>query len=272
MTHPLSLHHLVAPDVSPVELVRIAAGLGCPHVCLFTQDPAAGIPFPIVQRSELAELRAVMQGDGVTAWGLASFALTPSLAVANYRPALERGAQLGAARASIRVLDADEPRATANFAAFAALCAEHGITAGIEFTGFAAPDAFAQALRIVRACGGGLAVDALHLVRTGTPLAALAELAPGEISYVQLCDGPLSGTADSYAREGAFDRLAPGEGEFPLAEILGFVPAGLPLSLEVPCARWRDAGVPAGERAARVVVSTRRFLARPSARRAPSAG
>src|SRR5438067_872292 len=114
----LSLHHLVAPDISAAELVRIAAELGCRHVCLFTQDPNAGLSFPVVGDGELADLHEVMESCGVSAYGLAAFALTPELDVVAYRPALERGTRLGASRANVRILDADESRATDNFAAF----------------------------------------------------------------------------------------------------------------------------------------------------------
>jgi sugar phosphate isomerase/epimerase len=258
----LSLHHLVAPDVPAAELVRIAAELGCAHVCLFTQDPQAPMSFPVLAEADLAGLRAVMDSCGVTAYGAASFALRPDGAVADFEAGLGRGARLGAVRANARVLDPDEARAIDTFAAFAELAARFGIEAGIEFMGFGTADALPQALRIVRAAGRGkIAVDALHLVRTG---ASPADLDPALIGYVQLCDGPLQATAADYAREGAFDRLAPGEGAFPLRELLAIVPADQPLSLEVPSERLRLQGLSALDRARRVVAATRRLLAEPA--------
>lgn len=254
----MSLHHLVVPDVSADRLVRIAGSLGCAHVCLFTQEPGAGMAFPIIGASDMAQLRATMAGEGVTAWGLASFALAPDFNARAYRLAIERGALLGGRRANMRVVDTDEKRATDNFAVFAALCADHGIVAGIEFMGFGLVDALAQAERIVRGAGqGGIALDALHVVRTGVSEAQIAQLDPALISYVQLCDGPLDATEQDYWREGAFDRLLPGEGEFPLAALIAKVPDDFPLSLEVPCERWRVAGMDAQERARRVVNATR---------------
>lgn len=262
MPHPLSLHHLVAPDVSAARLVRIAASLGCAHVCLFTQDPQADMAFPTVAPQEMRELRATLAGEGVTAWGLAAFALTPELDPLAYHPALERAAMLGGARANMRVLDPDEARATDNFGAFATLCAGHGIIAGIEFTGFGLTDALPQAERIVRGAGqGGIALDALHVARTGTTDEQLSRLDPGLVSYVQLCDGPLEGSAEDYGREGAFDRLPPGEGAFPLRALIDKVPRDFPLSLEVPCERWRAQGMDPQERARRVVDATRGLLA-----------
>ncbi len=258
----LSLHHLMATEVSAMALVRIAAGLDCRHVCLFTQDPGGAIGFPIVTDAALPELRAVMDACGVSAHGLTSFPLTAEVNVFDYAAGLERGAALGGVYANVRVVDPDESRASDNFARLAELAAPLGIQVGIEFMGFAAVDALPQALRIVRAAGRGrIAIDPLHVVRTATPLAALRALDPGLIGYFQLCDGPLAASAADYGREGAYDRLLPGEGEFPLAELVDIAPAALPISLEVPTARWRDAGVPAAERARRVVDAARRLLA-----------
>lgn len=258
----LSLHHLMATEVSAVELVRIAAALNCRHVCLFTQDPGGAVQFPVVADADLPELRAVMDGCGVSAHGLTSFPLTPEVRVSDYAAGLERGAALGGTYANVRVVDADEGRATENFGRLCELAAPFGLEVGIEFMGFGAVDALPQALRIVRAAGRGrIAIDPLHVARTATPLSALQALDPSLIGYFQLCDGPRVASAADYGREGAFDRLPPGEGEFPLAELIAIAPAALPISLEVPTQRWRDAGIPASERARRVVDAARRLLA-----------
>jgi len=258
----LSLHHLIAPEVPASELVRIAATLGCRHVCLFTQDPGAGLGFPVVEGEDVRELRRAMSRHAVSAYGIASFALTAEVDVAAFEPALARGAELGAARANVRIVDPDESRAAGNFAAFSRLGGRYGIETGIEFMGFGETDALPQAVRILRAAGcGKVALDALHVVRTGTSMAALRELDPDLIGYFQLCDGPLEGSADDYAREGAFDRLPPGEGAFPLHALLALVPANLPISLEVPTTSLRAQGLSAEERARRIVEATRRLLA-----------
>ncbi len=258
----LSLHHLVASDASAVELIKFAAELDCAYVCLFTQDPKAQVSFPVIGEADMGDIQAAMRDTGVTAYGAASFGLSAGFDVADYEAALDRGARLGATRANVRILDFDEARATDRFGAFAELAARHAIKAGIEFMGYGATDALPQAIRIVRAVGqGGVAVDALHLVRTGASLESLRGLAPNEISYVQLCDGPLVAKPEIYAREGAFDRLAPGEGAFPLHELLDIVGERQPLSLEAPAERLRLQGMSAFERARRVVEATRRLLA-----------
>lgn len=259
----LSLHHLIATEISAVQLVRIAGMLECRHVCLFTQDPGGGFGFPIVTDTELPEVRRAMAGEAVTALGIASFALTQDVDVDRYLPAIDRGAALGASCANVRVLDPDTGRATANFARFAAKAQERGIVVGIEFSGYGASDVLARARAMVAQAGiGGIALDALHAVRTATPMRDLLALRPDEISYVQLCDGPIHATEADYAREGAFDRLAPGQGTFPPAAMLALTRPDLPLSLEVPTTGLRDVGWDARARCTAIVAATRRLLDR----------
>ena len=74
-------------------------------------------------------------------------------------------------------------------------------------------------------------------------------MAPEWLHYVQLCDGPFqpilpdSTVALTEARTG---RLFPGDGELPLAELLGALPAGASLAVEAPVADL--AGRTVGER------------------------
>jgi len=113
---------------------------------------------------------------------------------------------------------------------------------------------------------GGVLVDALHLCRSGGSPADVAPLAranPRRYPYLQLCDAPLvapaGGERGLYA-EAVAGRLAPGEGELPLRELLDAMPAGVPLSIETPVAAI--AHLPPVERARHAMAATRRLLER----------
>jgi sugar phosphate isomerase/epimerase len=112
----------------------------------------------------------------------------------------------------------------------------------------------------------GVAVDALHLQRTGGLPQDLAGLRRGLLSYAQLCDGPALADPSQaleparYIAE-AFDRLVPGEGTFPLAELVQVLPADLPLDVEVPALRQAGAGISPLEHARHAVMGARRVLA-----------
>ncbi len=261
--HALSLHQLMALEISPADLVRIAGALDCPHVCLFTQDPHVGVTFPVVARADVVELGRIMKGCGVTAYGLTSFVLTPDVDVARFEPAFAIGAELGATSANLRISDPDDHRASNNFARIRALARTYGVRVGIEFMGGMAVATLDHARRIATQGGesdSALTLDALHVFRTGTTEADLAALPRSMIGYVQLCDGPASASAERYRVEMAADRKPPGEGEFPLRSLAQITPDGMPFSLEIPMEPLRLSGVVAFDRARRIVEATRRFL------------
>jgi hypothetical protein len=117
--HPISLHHIVAPEVTAVDLVRIAGKLGCRHVCLWTQRPRSVRNFPVVEAADVANVHEVMIENGVTAYAVTSFPIYPEVNISSYELSLARGALLGASYASVQIADLDEGRAIDGFARFA---------------------------------------------------------------------------------------------------------------------------------------------------------
>ncbi len=108
---------------------------------------------------------------------------------------------------------------------------------------------------------GAVLVDALHLQRSGGSPASLAAVPPELLPYGQLCDGPLLPVwpDDDDARvESRTDRLLPGEGEFPLRELIHSLPAGSALSVEAPVGASRE--LPAAERAAQAFAAASSLL------------
>jgi sugar phosphate isomerase/epimerase len=83
----------------------------------------------------------------------------------------------------------------------------------------------------------------MHWARSGYGAAELAELGPDKIGYVQLSDTTLKPCAKSYMEEAMYERMAPGDGELPLADILAVVPADVVIGLEVPMRSLAESGV-----------------------------
>lgn len=257
-THPVSLHHLTALDAAPTELVAIAGMLGCEHVTLFTHVPEQARGFyPCVAASEVSALRDSLAAASVTVCNLEVFPLA-SNALKDLEEGLRIGAALGAPRATAHVHDvADETEAARRFAAFATLAADHGIVAGLEFNAFSAVRDFATAARIVRAAGcGALVLDVLHLMRNGADVADISDRAD-LITYVQLSDGPLHRAPEEAWREAVRERGLPGDGEFPLTDIVRQVSAQAVIEAEIPQAAAQKAGVTAFERARKAIEAVR---------------
>jgi hypothetical protein len=102
----------------------------------------------------------------------------------------------------------------------------------------------------------------LHFARSGGSPADLEGLDTRLFPYAQLSDGVLGpGEPDPGAvrRAGPGERRVPGEGSLPLRQLLGVLPAGLPLSIEIPMAK--SDRFPAQAWAKLVLEKARGFLA-----------
>ncbi|MDG2028975.1 MAG: sugar phosphate isomerase/epimerase [Acidimicrobiales bacterium] len=134
----------------------------------------------------------------------------------------------------------DDPRAAA--AGFAALCdraADHGLVVGFEFLPFTNVVDATAALRLVQdadRANGGVCVDIWHHQRGANDLALIRAIPGDRVMGIQMSDGPLTPTLDSYYDDTLRTRVPPGEGEM---DVAGFVEAvqstgtAVPWSLEV---------------------------------------
>jgi sugar phosphate isomerase/epimerase len=259
----LSLDHLTIFDTSPPELVTIAANLGLPLVSLWTQLPLKA-DLPLVTDANKAETLARMRDTGVKLGNMECFNLTPEVVAEDFRPAVALGAELGATSlVAINAWDPERNRALDNFARLCRIAAEYGMKANVEFISMGKVRTLADAIDFITDSGEpnvGVTIDLLHLIRTGGTAADIRAMDPALIGYVQICDGPAGLAREEWNDEGFEQRQIPGEGEFPLADLIAAVPAGIVLGVEVPHRALREAGVSAAERARRAVEGTRRFL------------
>lgn len=260
---PLSLHHLTVLDVPHHALAEIAGAVGCAHVTLFTHLPEQLVgKFPCVAPGDVPALADTLAAAGVSVCNLEVFPLDRDGDLDRFAAGLEMGAALGATRATIHIHDCED-RATAarRVAAFCAVADRYGIVGGLEFNAFSAVKDIRSAVETIREAGcGSVALDALHLMRNGADVACVADAAD-LITYVQLCDGPLITHQEGWV-EAVRERLLPGAGEFPLADILRPISPQAVIEAEVPQTVARKAGVSALDRARRAVDAMRACLAR----------
>ena len=240
---PLSLAPLSLPDLSPADFIACAAAAGFRRVALrgIAGDPrnaAPEMPALIRGASEIADLTARLDGEGVCVTEWEFVLLTPGLEVPACQPHLEMGARLGARWLVVCGDDPDPGRSADKLAELARLAAAHGLRVVLEFTPYSKLRRLQDAAALARASGEdvGILVDAYHLDRSGGAVAAIGALPTAFFPYVQLCDAPASRPTDLEAmrQEAREARLAPGEGDLDLAGLLAAFPPGLPVSLEVP--------------------------------------
>jgi sugar phosphate isomerase/epimerase len=184
------------------------------------------------------------------------------MAVEDYAEAFAIGAEIGARGAVVHIHDPQEDRAIDGLGQICDLAAAHGLRIGLEFMGITpACASIGQAVHYVRQVGRaniGIGMDPLHLIRTGGTAADVLAVPEAFFTYAQICDGRGLHRSDDYLPE-ALDRLMPGDGDFPLAEILAALPADIAIDVEAPSTSRIATGLPALPHA-RAAVSRARAL------------
>jgi sugar phosphate isomerase/epimerase len=263
MRNPLSLHQLNALDADPVELIHFAGRLGAPYVCLFTHSTSPD--FPAVTRQTEHAVMAALEAAKVQVYNAEYVAIAPDMDFAGLSEAFALSRRIGARRMTVHAHDVDEARAIDNFRRVCRLAADEGLAIGLEWTAvnlaIHSLEGAARFLERAAEPNAALAVDLLHLMRSGGTPAAVAALPPALIGYAQISDGPRERSLQDYAAtELIVERLPPGDGALPTADFVAAVPRGVVIEVEAPQAAARAAGVSAFDRCRRSVDAARRFV------------
>ena len=271
MSRPLVLHQVTVMDVSPADLVQLAAENGCDQVSIFTCSPQTIMPglesplvFPTVTEDTKQDFLQRLRDRGVTVSGVEYFPILPDIDIGAYGAPLALGRELGAERAVTHIHDQDGSRAVDRLGALCELARSHGLSVGIEFTPLTRGCTTLQrAVWLVDQVGADnlrIGVDALHLVRGGGTAQDVASVAPRYFANGQICDGHGLHVSSDYMSE-VHDRELPGAGDFPLVEIFSALPADTPLEIEVPHERRARTGVSASDHVADTVRRSRALIA-----------
>jgi sugar phosphate isomerase/epimerase len=266
---PISLAALTALELPPPDLVSTAADAGYSHVGLrLIPATPTEVRHPMIGDTPLVrETRARLDATGIRVLDIEILRLTPQTRVAgDCLAAIETGASLGATFALVAGNDPDEARLADRFAELCDLAARYRIRPHLEFMAWTDAKDLVQAARIVERAGranGGILIDAFHFSRSRCRIADIAGVPAARFGYLQLNDVPaaIPATNDGIVAEARAERRFPGDGDLDLAALVGALPPGIPLSLEVPTAELAKT-VPALERARRAIAGARGVLAR----------
>lgn len=249
---PIGIAHLTLLDLAPPELVATAAEAGYDFVGVRVKAVTEGEhQYPMAPGSPMSrETVARLADTGLIVRDVEFLQLRPDTDRDDWMPALEAGAALGASTFSVVGVDPDRARLAATLARLAADAAPYGILPTLEPISYQPVSRVADAAAVARAAGAAVLLDALHIQRGGSTVDDVRALEPALVPCVQICDGPLATpvslelpprlplgmTADGSVLqiEARALRQVPGEGEFPLAELLAAVPRDTPISVEVP--------------------------------------
>jgi sugar phosphate isomerase/epimerase len=229
-------------EATPPELVRAAAAAGFDAVGVRLTTPVRiGTPTHdlLADRALRGATLAALRETGLRVLDVEFLRFEPDEADPLPAGFLDVAAELGASEILVMSMEPDAARNADLLGALGAAAAPYGLAVNLEFAVYTGVRTLADATAIVAACAApnaGVLVDVEHFSRSGGQPADLEGLPPHWFRYVQLCDVRAAAptTLDDLLTEVRTDRLLPGEGVFPLVELLGRLPPALPLAVEAP--------------------------------------
>jgi sugar phosphate isomerase/epimerase len=267
----LGIERLSVFGMPPVPFIHLAADLGCTCVGMGLAPSGSYNPhgYPDWSLRDDAALRRetvnALQDRGVRLAILEGFAVGPGQNVDGHARDLDLLCELGGDRINVVSLDKDLARTIDGFARLSALAAERNLLVSAEMGSLGPIGQVEPALAVTRGVAMpnfSLLIDSMHFFRLGNTVGQLAAMPPARIGYAQLCDAPWSPRFDTYLEEALYERMAPGEGDLPLAEFVRLLPDDIVLSLEIPMRTLADDGVGPYERLGPCVKAARALLDR----------
>jgi sugar phosphate isomerase/epimerase len=216
---------------------------------------------PALRRDTVAACR----DSGVRISIVEGFAVLADNDMRDFAGDLDIVRELGCDRINVVSVGQDMARTIDGFAALCEVAGERAIAVSAEMGSLGPLKQVAAALEVVRGVGRAnfsLLIDTMHFFRLGNTIADFAALDPALVGYVQLADAPWKPRFDTYMEEAMYERMVPGDGELPLAELLALVPAGVVVSLEVPIRSLAERGLGPRERTAPCVAAARAMMTR----------
>lgn len=250
MSRALGVAHLTLIELSPPELVTVAAAAGFDFIgvrvkAVTPQERAfpMGIGSPM-----LAETIARLDDTGMYVKDIEFLPLTAATERKDWIGMLESGHALGASAITVAGADPDRGRLLDTLCRLTEDARAYGIRPLLEPISYQPVSRVADAAELARRAGAGIMIDALHLCRADQSFAEVSELQADLIPVVQLCDGARTAPAPVgdpasvplLQHEAREQRRLVGEGEMPLADLLRALPRDLPISIEVPHAELQE--------------------------------
>jgi len=242
-------------DLTPVDLINAAAATGYDHVSLFTNNPAVPLDghedkfvFPKVTEATKHEVLDRLDASGLHVVNAEFFLMRPDIDLETYVPGLALGRELGARHAVTHIFEPERSRAVDILGAFCDLAEAQDLTVAIEFCQMTPGcKSIEQATWFVDQVGKanlGFGICPMHLIRSGGTAAEVAERAQRHILFGQVNDGRGLHSSAAYFDE-VHDRELPGDGDFPLHDILSALPGASPIEVKIPRDTRIKSGAPA---------------------------
>lgn len=251
----------IVPECGPLETIRAAAAGGFDAVGLWVEPDQW-------TAQTVRDCRSALADTGLELIDVEVFWLKPDSDAADHRRALDIGVELGA-RNALCVSSVPDMGATAAW--LDVLCRhveDTGVRIALEFGIFTEVRNLKAALQVLDQVGHpqrALLIDPIHVDRSGTTVEEIAAVPRELLPYAQFCDAPAArpdpADFDAVIVDAIDIRRQCGEGDLPLAAMLGALPSEIPLSIELRSKALREGWPDPADRARVTAEITRRWLA-----------
>lgn len=239
-----SLAHLTVLSLPPPAMVAVAARTGYDAVGLRLIAVTPDSPgYPLMDDPPaMRETKLRLADTGIRVGDIEFVRITPEIDIPSLEPFAAAGAELGARHIIAAPYDPDLVRLAERLGALADLAGRYGLSVLLEFFPWTAVPDLGTAARVVDGAdrpNAGLLVDTLHFARSGSRLEQLDRIPAARMPFVHVCDAEAgrSFTTAQLLHTARAERLPPGEGDLDIRGILGRLPPGIPIGLEVPMER-----------------------------------
>lgn len=256
---PICLDHLSLSDLTAIELIDVAAQLGCAAVSLFVTPLPLGPYRDLVNDAAArADVVSALRDTALSVGIVEPFMLDDAIDWDMLQRTAALTAELGGTINTL-CFDKDRARLESSLGRLADISRAEGAAMAIEGFTLSTARTIGDTLKLAEIAGTdvGLTIDTLHVVRTGGSWADVAAVPPERIFHVQLNDGPLI-APDNLYQEATLERLPPGEGAFDLASLVPLIPQTARVAVEAPFRA--PAGATPLARARTLVDATRKLL------------
>jgi sugar phosphate isomerase/epimerase len=244
MMPDFSLAHLTVLSLPPPEMIRVAArtGYGSVGLRLIAVTPESPGYALMTDAAMMRDTKAAMAETGVRVLDIEFVKITPEIDVNALEPFVAAGAELGAKYVITAPYDPDLGRLADGLGAIADLAGHHGLSAILEFFPWTMVPNLSTAAQVVERAGrtnSGILVDTLHFDRSDSSFEQLDHVPPAWFPFVHVCDAPSEKPTmtEELLHTARAERLPPGDGGINIPRILQHMPAGIPMTLEVPMER-----------------------------------
>lgn len=232
-----SLDNLTMVGVELPELVDIAAATGFGAIAPWAMAMENGAMTVLPDSAKVTEMAARLRATGVKLAAGDGFALMPGHDIEAYKTSATVMADLGAKNIVVLQFDNERERAFDGFCQLSEHAGSLGMGVALEFFVTSQVKTLNDAVAFLARTGlnnVGLQVDFFHIMNGAGSVEELAAIDPALIRCAQISDGKLGLTVEEYAHGMMADRAVPGEGEFPLADLLAVLPADINVGVEIP--------------------------------------